>query len=93
MNFCRLCRLTTSRTILTSAILKLLENGANINTQHDWGSTALDFAVSMGHEPTVRVLLQKGANVKLTGNSALHWAVAREDMTRLLLKKRDIRIC
>lgn len=90
---CRVCNLTTSRTILASAILKPLENGANINTQYDWESTALNLAVLMGHEPTVRVLLQKRANVKLTGNSALHWAVARKGITRLLLEKDDIRIC
>lgn len=50
--------------------------------------TALDFAVSAGHERIVEDLLLRAAKVNSIdsgGNTALHWAVPREQITKLLL--------
>ena len=59
-------------------LLALLENGADIDAEDDvGGSTALSYAAWFGREKTVRLLLDRGANVDLrdrSGRTALHWA-------------------
>ena len=48
-----------------SEVLRLLNKGANINTQTDEGITPLNYAVSGGYLKTVKILTLNGANVHL----------------------------
>jgi ankyrin repeat protein len=41
----------------------LLEGGADVSAKDRWGNSALHIAAGLGHEPLVRVLLEKGAAV------------------------------
>lgn len=43
----------------------LLEAGADPNTEHDQGATALGWAASGGHAQEVELLLEHGADVNL----------------------------
>ena len=46
----------------------LLDYGANIDHQNTWGNTALISAVLKNQLHTVKVLLERGANVDLENN-------------------------
>ncbi len=48
-----------------SEVLRLLNNGANINTKSDEGTTALMYAVSGGNLTTVKILTLNGARVDI----------------------------
>jgi ankyrin repeat protein len=71
-------------------INELLDHGANIDAQdRESGATPLMLAVSMDRLPAARVLLTRGANVKITdheGNTALDRALKVDDpdLTKLL---------
>ena len=45
----------------TDVVRYLLNNGANVNKQNRWGSTALHFACSSISTDAMRILLQHGA--------------------------------
>jgi ankyrin repeat protein len=44
-------------------VLRLLEEGVNVNETDTFGMTALNHASYRGHSETVRLLLANGANV------------------------------
>lgn len=62
------------------AVLYLLDKGADVNTNKNWGNTALMMAAFGGKESTVKLLLSKGADVNIEndGMSALTWAKRKE---------------
>jgi ankyrin repeat protein len=74
-----------------TAITALLNTGVDINTQDDKGATALMRAVEAGHTDTVKLLLDRGADVNIQGRflgySAIVFAVkARNaDLVEMLL--------
>ncbi len=67
----------------------LIEAGADVNARSKQGQTALiTAAASAGNVETVRLLLSKGANVKVDGGAALMGAAAANDaaIVRLLIE-------
>lgn len=66
----------------------LAQKGANVNAKDTSGETALVAASKKGHEPTVRVLLEHGADVNVQKDLALVHAVCdgSPSMVDLLLK-------
>lgn len=69
----------------------LLGRGIGVNTQDQFGRTALDAAIDGWHEAVVAVLLEKGADVNLPnhhGHTAFHGAlkVGSDVMVRLLIE-------
>uniref|UniRef100_A0A8C6XP79 Uncharacterized protein n=1 Tax=Naja naja TaxID=35670 RepID=A0A8C6XP79_NAJNA len=52
----------------------LLKNGALVDARDERGQTALSYAVSQGHEKTVKVLLEGGAKVDSRNQTPLHVA-------------------
>jgi hypothetical protein len=71
------------------AVLYLLEHGADINNNRNWGKTALIMAAFNGKEETVKLLLSKGADFDMrdkiigdeednSGDTALGWAESRQ---------------
>ena len=64
-------------------INELLDHGANINAQdRESGATPLMLAVSMDRLPAARVLVTRGANLRLidhAGNTALDRALKVDD--------------
>ena len=64
-------------------VIRLLNDGADINQPSiaDW--TPLAHAADLGHYDIVKLLIEKGANVNLCDNdglSPLHWAKERGHM-------------
>ena len=60
---------------------KLLDWGADINTQDDFGATPLIHAVTLGHLDLVKWLVQHGSNLELknvNGETALATATSNE---------------
>lgn len=70
--------MTASRTGSVDAVTALLARGANVNaTETSKGQTPLMWAAAENHEPVVRLLLSKGADVRArstTGFTALMFA-------------------
>lgn len=69
----------------------LLERGIGVNTQDQFGRTALDAAIDAWHEAVVVMLLEKGADVNLPnhrGHTAFHAAlkVGSDVIVRLLIE-------
>jgi ankyrin repeat protein len=69
----------------------LLEHGADINTQNEYGGTPLHYASDYGALEVVRVLLEHGADVEVKrndGQTALQIAAARgyDEVVELLRK-------
>jgi hypothetical protein len=60
------------------AVTRLLVNrGAEVNAEGNYGDMALHWAAVRGHEGVVRLLVERGANVNAKvsdGWTALHWA-------------------
>jgi len=77
---------------LTKTVSCLLATGSDVSMGEGIGYTSLFWAALFGHESTVRLLLEKGANVDAnnTGNggTALHVAAIQghEEVVNLLLK-------
>ncbi len=72
-----------------SVVQWLLNNGAQVNSRKQDGSTALIWAVRQEKTEVVQLLLKKGADAKLkdkSGKSALDYAkeVANENLVQLL---------
>jgi ankyrin repeat protein len=71
----------------------LLKVWAEVEARDGWGWTALHFASLNDHEPVVRLLLDRGADMKARDSTAgwmpLHWASiqGRVAIVRLLLDK------
>lgn len=73
----------------------LLENGAYVDAQESYtGWTALHWAVLREQEDTVRLLLEKGASIRVmtrrgAKETPVHWALksGKADMVVLLLEK------
>ncbi|PGH05438.1 hypothetical protein GX51_02962 [Blastomyces parvus] len=66
----------------------LLDSGVDTTDRDDLGTSVLDVAVARGHEPTVRVLLRRGADVNsshMYQDTALHWAAVRQETIASLL--------
>jgi ankyrin repeat protein len=61
----------------------LLDHGADVNAQRRGGSTALMIAVRNHSPRTVRLLLERGADVRITtttrGETAIDWAKQEND--------------
>jgi hypothetical protein len=72
-------------------VKKLLDAGADVNTQNADGFTALKWAVVRGHTSTVQILLNAGANVNILDNRSQTplMLALEEDQTQIveLLKK------
>lgn len=73
----------------------LLDSGAQVDAQERYsGWTALHWAVLKGREDTVRLLLRKGASIKVVTTARgvketpVHWALKKgdEEMVVLLLE-------
>ena len=60
-----------------SRIKYLVEQGADVDAQHDSGNTALIIAAWHGHREVVKYLVSKGANIHIKnkgGDDAVSWA-------------------
>lgn len=55
----------------TQEVNRLLDMGADVNSKHDFGTTALTTASFNGHYETVESLIKRGANINSTGNNGL----------------------
>jgi len=69
----------------------LINNGANINAQNEFGNTPLIVAAKAGIPTCVDLLIKKGAELNLQtnkGDTALHWAAKNGDsqILKLLLE-------
>jgi hypothetical protein len=76
----------------TKAVIELLDKGeSDINKQEANAFTPLMCAAANGHSDTVRVLLDRGADIHATGRSgdALFWAAAEghADVVKLLIDR------
>ncbi|KAL9109989.1 MAG: hypothetical protein Q9187_008105 [Circinaria calcarea] len=75
-------------------VQKLIEIGKiNVEEEYIFGGTLLRHAISKGYEPSIRLLLERGANIESEGGkqrTALHIAICRLNlkMARLLLEQR-----
>jgi ankyrin repeat protein len=72
----------------TVTVLHLLQQGADINTRDQGGSTALALAADYGHRDVVRLLLDRGADPVaggLSGESALTEAASLGYATKVAL--------
>lgn len=88
--------ITAARKGNIDSVNKYLEDGVNVNTQDDTGSTALILAASNGHDAVVRRLLDEDTiNVNLRDNqingTALFWAAlaGHNDIVRKLIRVGD----
>lgn len=76
----------------TATVLRLLENGADINYTHGYSKNALGFASECGNLSVVQLLISKGADVNLQGLSTFGNALqaasigAHDQVVRTLLK-------
>jgi ankyrin repeat protein len=72
-------------------IKNLLDKGANVNGRDEFDYTALMYAASCGHEKTVELLLNYGANInsKNNDNTALIMALknGNKEIAELLIDK------
>ena len=73
-------------------ILKLIEEGANVNAKDKYGYTLLHYACSNGYESIVSILLEKGVNVSEKDNcgwTPLHHACSNGygSIVSILLEK------
>lgn len=63
----------------------LLERGADVNQENEWGQTPLMLAAKEGQSSILNALLDKGANInqqsKFGGMTALMWAAIEEKIT------------
>jgi ankyrin repeat protein len=78
--------------LLKEGWINKLKDLLYLNKRDSHGGTALHRAAGSGHEAVVRLLLEKGADVKARdsyGRTALHWAASsgHEAVVRLLLEK------
>ena len=68
---------TASLRANTPIVMLLLQAGANVNAENDFGGTALDEAAEYGSKATLLLLLAHGANIahrNAIGRTALHLA-------------------
>ena len=73
-----------------SAVLSLLDSGADIDASDDWGLTPLISASLNGHVEVVQALLDKGADVHAkdkSGSTALILACQQSDIELGLVRK------
>jgi hypothetical protein len=75
-----------------SAVLALIDQGANVNAGRGKGQTPLIKCARNGHIRVMKILLEKGADINAqdeSGMTALMWAAHMGDpeMTRLLISK------
>lgn len=87
-------RFNDNRTLLffsdTEATNFLIDCGADVNAQNDWGDTPLHMAIERRNIVKVRALLASGANVYLTtkiGRMAMSHAVRQPDILQLLIQR------
>ncbi len=83
---------TASSTGDTKAVIELLDKGThNINEQGPTGFSPLMYAAANGHIDTVRLLLDKGADIHAigSGGDALFWAAeeGHADVVKLLIDR------
>lgn len=71
-------------------VTKLLELGADPNTQNDTGRTAMYRAAYNGHPETIKILLQYGGDPRLTSQLEGPYDVAKDDETRAVLEEWDV---
>lgn len=75
----------------TLSMKKLIQEGADINTQNNDGAAAIHFAAGDGSVERLELLVQAGADVNLVSNSGnpLHWASGkgRVEAIQFLIEK------
>ena len=75
-----------------SAVRKLLDEGADVNTRTRYASTPLFFACDRGHVEIARLLIARGADVNVKDNfynaTALTWAMSKkhDELVALLVE-------
>ena len=76
-----------------AAVTKALDSGADVNARFRYGTTALFKAAERGYAQVAKVLLDRGADVKVKdtfyGATAMSWALDNNhvDVVKLLLEK------
>ena len=74
-----------------AAVRKLLDAGADPNTEFREGGTALIFAAQRGHVEVVRLLLDRGADVhakdRVNNANALHFGIDHPEVVQLLAER------
>ena len=67
------------------AVMKLLEKGAELDSEDRRGQTPLSLAAEKGHEAEVKLLLEKGAELDSKdrrGRTPLSWVAKRRGTRR-----------
>jgi ankyrin repeat protein len=77
---------------LKEAMIALLKNGHDLDSEDTYGQTPLSWAAENGHEAVVKLLLEKGADLEAKdkdGWTPLLWAAEKghEAIVKLLLEK------
>ena len=73
------------------SVKSLIEKGADVNTENDWGCTPLHYAADSGYVDIAKLLIEHGADVNAKdsdGWTPLHYALknGHTDVAELLKK-------